>query len=316
MTRIVMAGLLGTICLLGLVGCGEDPVDVVIDAEPITAPGHYIRNFGVDGLPRNFEVYVPPSVDFSSPAPLILAFHGNPQSAANLRGMTQLDREADRTGAVVVYPNKANGADWHWGCDICSIAAQNSIDDDAYVNAVIDKMSLDMSIDPNRIYATGFSQGGLMTFRMACMLEQRFAAFAPVGALMWEWQRKNCLDNAQRPILIIIGVEDDQFHWEGEVGGIGESLPGEEVRDHFATRNGCEDVPTESMIPDVVEDGTTTTVQAYVECTGDKEVLFYRIDGGGHAWPGSPADFGPARPKSEDFSASRVIVDFFLSHTR
>ncbi len=184
------------------VGCGRgEGTGIVIDTQAITEPGHYIRNLGVDGLPRNFEMYVPTSVDFSKSSPMVLAFHSNPQSSVQMRAMSDLDASADTLGVVIVYPNKAHGADWFWGCDECSIAGLNQIDDPKYIQAVIDKVALDMNIDLDRVYATGFR--------------------------------------------------------------------------------------------------------------------FYRVEGGGHTWPGSPVDFGPGLGKrSDDFHANDEILGFFLRHSR
>jgi polyhydroxybutyrate depolymerase len=301
--------------VLAVVACGGEGTGVVIDTEEITEPGHYIRNFGVDGIPRSFEVYVPASVDLSRPSPMVLAFHGNPQSSAQMRRMSDLDAAADTLGVVIVYPNKANGADWFWGCRECSIAGLNQIDDPKYVQAVIDKMGLDMNIDVDRVYATGFSQGGLMTYRLACLHDTPFAAFATVGSLMWTWHVDRCGPAAKKPFMMVQGVDDQEFKWEGARGNIDSSLSAVAVRDFFSGRNGCDVIPSDQPLPDLEDDGTSTVREVFSGC--DAEVRFYRVEGGGHTWPGSPVIFGPALGKTaEDFRANDEILGFFLKHSR
>jgi polyhydroxybutyrate depolymerase len=173
-----------------------------------------------------------------------------------------------------------------------------------------------MSIDARRVYVTGFSQGGLMAFRIACDLPRRIAAVATVGAALLDWQRDHCAPSRAVPILMIHGTEDGEFLWDGRRGPIVSSLPVDSMVAHWARTDGCDALPAMEDLADLAADGTTVSRHTYTGCSGGAEVVLYRVEGGGHTWPGSPFDFSPVLGiTSRDIVASEVIADFLFRFT-
>lgn len=301
-----------------ILGCSEGPA-VVQHLDRITAPGMHIRYPSVDGFSRSYALYVPESVDFfGAPVPAIMVLHGFPP--VDMATVTAMSEAADRSGFIAVYPKANAGAEWAMACDRCSPNAAAGVDDIEYFRAVVAALPEILPVDPGRIYMTGFSNGGIMTYRAACVLSNEIAAFAPNGAGIWTWHRDNCSPGRDVPILMINGTDDPSFPWEGVavsaplVGG-DVQLPVLETVALWADKNGCGENPSIAELPDAFDDGTTVERWSFSGCGA--ETLFYRIDGGGHTWPGGPVEFNPVLGvKSLELAATDSIVAFFLRQGR
>lgn len=284
-----------------------------LPTEPITAAGDHRRSIELDDQTREYLVHVPATLDLSRPVPLLIAFHGVPSNALFMQRISELDAVAATEGLVVAYPEASRSGDWNHSCRDCSGAGALEYDDVAFTERIIEKMSLDMQIDRGRVYATGFSQGALMAFRVGCELAHRVAAVATVAATILEWQATHCGHARAMPIAMIHGTEDPEFPPEGRGGGLIRSLPVDETVSHWVVTNACLTLPVTEALPDVAADGTTVDRETYLGCTEGESVVFYRVNGGGHTWPGSSYEFAPiAGTTSMDLAASEVIVDFLL----
>lgn len=138
-----------------------------------------------DGLDRQYAIYVPSSYDGNGPpVPLVLGFHGGYGTGAGFQRNYAYDELAEAEGFIAVYPNGAeNYRSWNAG-QCCGRAEGLEIDDVGFVSALIDTLVGRYRIDTTRIYATGMSNGGMLTYRLACELGHRFAAVAPVACTM------------------------------------------------------------------------------------------------------------------------------------
>jgi len=287
-----------------------------LSTEPITATGDHQRSIDLDDQNRTYLVHVPSTVDLASPAPLLLAFHGSPSNGIEMRAIAQLDAVAADEGMVMVYPEASRSGDWNTSCRDCSGAGALEYDDIEFTERIIEKMSLDMSIDRSRVYVTGFSQGALMTFRIACELAHRVTAVATVAATMLEWQGAHCGPARAIPIAMIHGTDDPEFPTTGRGGGLIRSVSVDDMVLHWVATDACGTTPVVVALPDVAVDGTTVSEETYSGCAGGAEVVLYRVDGGGHTWPGSSYPLSPTLgATSEDLDASRAIVDFLLRFT-
>ena len=141
-----------------------------------------------------------------------------------MREITRFDAVAAAEGLVVVYPEAGRSGDWNQSCRDCSVAGALGYDDVGFTSVIIEKMALDMSIDARRVYVSGFSQGGLMAFRIACDLSRRVTAVATVGAVLLDWQRDHCEPQRAVPIAMFHGTEDQEFPWEGRLGSLASAL--------------------------------------------------------------------------------------------
>lgn len=284
-----------------------------LPTEPITMAGDFVRSIELDGRTRTYLIHVPATVDLGAPAPLVIVFHGSPSTGPEMREIAELDAVAAAEGLVTVYPNASPTGDWNVACRDCTSAGGLEIDDLGLTERIIEKMSLDMSIDGDRVYVTGFSQGALMTFRVACRLAHRVAAVATVGATMLEWQGANCGPTRPVPIMMIHGSDDQEFPPGGRTVGIVTSLSVDATSAHWVATNGCAATPVVDVLPDAVADGTTVTRETWSGCSGGAETVLYRVEGGGHTWPGTSFPFSPALGvTSQDLAASPTIVEFFL----
>ena len=138
------------------------------------------RTIDVQG--HKVDVHVPAGYDPSKSMPLVLAFHGYLMASAEMRSTTHLDDAADKNGFIVGFPNGKNES-WNGG-DCCGDASSQKEDDVAVAKAIVASIDADYCIDSKRTFATGFSNGGFLAYRLACEAADVFAAVAPVSAVL------------------------------------------------------------------------------------------------------------------------------------
>jgi polyhydroxybutyrate depolymerase len=224
---------------------------------------------------RSYRLFVPTGYDGRTALPLILDLHpsgGTSDGQARTSGFETL---AARENFVVASPQAENG---RWNVPV----QDGRADDVAYIKDVMDHVESLVCIDASRIYATGFSGGGRMASLLACTLNSRIAAFAPVASLRWP---APC-NGRSISVLTFHGLADPQNPYAGHVEGRNgewiESIP--DALAGWAQHNGCR--------PDVImEDpaGPLSTMR-YEGCRDATEVRLIRIDGLGHAWPKAEID--------------------------
>lgn len=298
---------LGAVLVVGtLAGC-DDPLPI----EPITEPGEYERTFEVDERTRSYVVRVPGSWDGSRALPVLVAFHGVPRGYG-LQELTDLNEHAESQGAVMVYPNAFAGyGDWDVGCRYCTSASRHGVDDLKFVRLLLEKLDGELPVDRDRVYVTGFSQGGVMAERVGCALADRVAGVSTVAALMMGHLEDGCRKAAPLPTLMIQGTDDQEFPWGGRVGDLGSSLGAEQTADVWVERNGCEPSPVTTLLPDEADDGTRVERRDYESCVGAAPLTFYVVQGGGHTWPDAPVEFSDALGRTtRDINASALILSF------
>jgi polyhydroxybutyrate depolymerase len=266
---------------------------------------------------RSYLLHLPPGP--LANLPLLLVFHGGGSQGAGMLKLTGFDQLADREGFAVVYPN---GLDQHWNDGRSSDPTQT--DDVSFINALLDKLEHEYPIDARRVFAAGISNGGFFSQYLALRLTSRFAAVASVAATLGQGIAQAAGSGDPVSVLMIHGTGDPIVAYDGgpvkgrkDYGGI--SAPVAETATYWATRNGCNAVPTVSALPDVDStDRSTVTRSDYGRCKAGTGVVLYAVQGGGHTWPGGP-QYAPAfliGRTNRDFSASNVIWDFFKAHPK
>lgn len=301
------------VLLLVACGGGDDPTDPDLPAGPIETAGFHTRSIHPGLHERSYRVYVPTGLLGGDPAPALLVLHGNPP--VDMEVVTEMSALAEEHGFYAVYPESAFGAEWMHSCP-CTPNANRGVDDDRYFEALLDDLDEALPFDSDRAFVSGFSNGGMMTYGLACRMGDRFAGFGAVGSGMWRWLVDRCPAAGSTPIVMMQGTDDPSFPWEGleietALGARLTQVPIEEHVAFWAERNGCSAEPSVEALPDQADDGTTVDILTWVDC--DDPTVFYRIEGGGHTWPGMPVDFGPGLGrKSLEIEASEVLVEFFL----
>jgi len=190
-----------------------------------------------------------------------------------------------------------------------------------FILAMIEDISRKITLDRSRIYVTGLSNGGAMTYRLGCQASEAFAAIAPVIATMPEFIYNNYKPQGPISFLSINGRDDPFIRLKG--GYVKDPESGEKVAtcslkksvSIFVTVNGCSDAYSSQTLPVVFQDGTSVEKFTYNNCQSDTEVVSYIVDGMGHAWPlGSDSASGSRKSSTKNLDATKEIVEFFLRH--
>jgi len=176
----------------------------------------------------------------------------------------------------LVSPQAINGV---W--TVTGFPISNGADDFGFIAALLEDLSNAYNVDPDRIYATGMSQGGFLAFDLACSFGETFAAIAPVAAAMTPPMAQTCAPGRPIPVLQTHGTADAQIGYENAQTAI----------QWWVTFNGAMPTPEVTELPDTFPDNGTT-VERYVYANPETgiDVEHLRIDGGGHVWPGSDGD--------------------------
>ncbi len=277
---------------------------VLVHVFPLRAQAQQIE---VNGVLREYRLHVPRRL--SSPAPLLIVLHGGGGNARQIERFTGFSRLADREGFMVVYPQGIN-RQWNDGR---SFEDSGTADDVGFIAALIDHLVAAQSVDPARVYATGISNGGFMSYRLGCQLSDRIAGIAPVAATLSEDLAADCAPLRPLPVMMVNGTADPLVPYDGGVV----SLPGGRSRGQirsaevtaafWAAHNGCDSTPLQAPLPD----GSTVEISQYDGC--DAPVVLYTIRNGGHTWPGA-AQYLPVRligGTNRDMNATEAIWSFF-----
>ena len=272
----------------------------------------------VDGRARSYLLHVPAGYDEAKGMPLLLALHGRLGTGSGEEKLGHLDRLSDEYRFLAVYPD---GLDRSWADGRGGTPSDHDrVDDVKFLSALIDKIASEYKVDPARIYATGMSNGGFMSGRLACDLANRLAAVAIVGASLAE-SLATCHPAKPISVLIMQGTEDPLVPFQGgelRRGATGTVLSHDAAIQKFVQANHCTGQPAAKHIPDTAGDGTSIDVVTYSACAGNSEVQGYTVNGGGHTWPGG-TQYLPAMligKTSQNLDASEVIWEFLSSHTR
>ncbi len=273
----------------------------------------------VGGQSRTYDLHVPPAYDGKAPLPLVLALHGGGGTGKGMPGLTHLSALADRKGFIVVYPD---GIQRRWADGRgTTVADRNGIDDVGFLAALVAKLASELAVDPHRVYATGISNGGFMSQRLACELSGTIAAVAVVAATMGEALAARCEPTRPVPLLLIHGTKDPLVPWDGgqvTIGAGGRILSVAATIQKWVTLNGCAPTATVTLDPEDPTTGTRIRREVYGQCKDGAEVILFAVDGGGHTWPGGP-QYLPERfigKTNRTLDASEAIWEFFRRHPK
>ena len=289
---------------------GDDDATRNTERPATSAPPDGTRKITVDGRERTYLVHRPTTIDTDDPTSLVVVLHGGFGTGAQARQSYGWDAKADAEGFVVAYPN---GVDKAWNAGTCCGRPQrDNIDDVKFLGAAIDEIVDAEGVVPDRVYATGISNGGMMAYRLACELPGKVVAIGPVAASM----TVGCADPPPRPVgvLHIHGLDDRNVPFNGGVGTKGvakdprPSIPS--VIERWRAVDACPGPPVTTTA------GAVTTVTSS-PCAAGTEVVLITVAGAGHQWPGSaPASEAARRALDLDvpstaLDATSMLWDFF-----
>ncbi len=256
-------------------------------------------SFLFDGLSRSWIVYLPAGYTQGESLPLVLALHGLTQTGQGMMQFSGFNSVADTGNFVVVYPNGVGNA-WNVG-----FSGGSTADDVGFLSALIDTLHQRYNIDLNRVYSTGFSNGGFMSYRLACELGNQIAAIAPVSGTMTDGSYSSCTPQRPMPVLHIHGTNDIVVNYNGGFGN--KSV--DQVLAFWNNYNNCPAFPFIENLPDLVAEGSTVQRYTWAPCTESTEVMLLKVINGGHTWPGSVGVTGIGIT-NRDINASSEIWNF------
>ena len=289
-------------------------------------------------LERTYDLFVPASYQSGTSAPLVMHMHGASMNSSNQAEASQMNVVAEQNGFLVAYP-KSVGNRWN------ATQREDGADDVEFIDGLIDQISADYSVDSSRVYATGFSNGGSMAFLLGNKLPHRLAAIAPMLGMLpthdgdgWE-NPINPLASptTSRPLptLYMGATSDFLVKFNGGASPLsgtryaptlGNSRDSGFI-DAWVANNGCNAKPIITSLEDVDStDGSSVELFTYTECDTyaaaageiEAEVLFYKLNGSNHQWPGGhsppPLDHSALAGRNEDIDGSREIWNFFSRH--
>ncbi len=271
-----------------------------------------------DGRTREAVLYLPEGLPAG--APLVIVLHGGGGNWRGIRRIAGFDRLADEHGFAVAYP-QATERQWNDGREPDAYRrGEADADDVGFFDKLIDAALAETRGDPARVYVTGASNGGMMSFRLACELAERIAAAAPVIANMpARLAEEGCRPARPVPILIMNGTADEAVPYEGGYVTVfgrryGRVLSAAESAALWRDINGCAvpSGPTE-VVDDRPFDGTNVVIERATDCRRDSAVVLVTIEGGGHGWPDKPSVLGRGRATRE-IAASEVIWEFLREY--
>ncbi len=235
-----------------------------------------------DGIERDYFIHVPDQQTDTNRLPVVLSFHGYTSSAETNLNYTGLQPLAESEGFIAVYPQGtilpvSGEAHWNSGRGFTD---KSDTDDLGFVETLIDHLNASRNIDADRVYAIGMSNGGMMSYLLACQLSQRVAAIVSVTGSMTV-ESATCTASRPVPVMHIHGVEDAVVPFAGG-NGFTAITP---TIEFWAQSNGCVGDPQQTAIADITGDGYGGQRTRYLDCSQGTEVELIALDAVGHDWP-------------------------------
>lgn len=310
--------------------CASPPADRPAPEEAAADP---LYTFFWNGRERTYRLHVPENLP-AGEVPLVFVLHSAAGNGALIAARSGMNAAADARGFIAVYPDGTGVLRRHvlmWnGGHCCGYAQRNGIDDVGYIDGLLDHLLARYPVDPARVYAVGFSNGGMLVHRLAARLPERFAAVAVLSGTLGGRNHPDSPYRQPQPpatpvsVLIMHGRHDQQVPYEGGPSGRNfayrDDLPVQASVAFWRAAGNCALEPEVA----VLADGAVT--RSRWGCADGHEVILYTLEQGGHAWPGGEQVQGAGLEGAivrmlldepvMDLDATAVILDFFFSHAR
>ena len=292
------------VAALALTGCASAAAD-----QPKVDLGNQsdVHFLTVGGVERSYVAHVPEGAAAGAPEtlPVLVVLHGAGGNGAKAETATGLSGFAKADNFIVAYPNGSQAAQIEgqlaWNADGCCAAPRlDDVDDVEFLTRMLDDIAERNAVDPGRIFLAGFSNGGMMSYRLSCELGDRIAGIAVVGGA---FNVSKCDSDDPMNVLIVHGTGDLTVPYRGGPTnertaarfGQWENASVADAKRVWVARNGCSGFASKDV------EGTVTR-ESYDECDDEKKLEVVTIAGGAHVWPIAPVN---------GFDASETLITFF-----
>lgn len=281
-------------------------------ADAVFPAGESDHTLRYDGLERFFRVYRPATLPDDRPAALVFVLHGFAGSAVQQQSYSGWGATADEHGFIVVYP-QGTGFPLRWN-SAADFNRDETTDDVGFLRAVVAAVQAGACTDPARVYITGLSNGGGMSYRAACEAADVFAAW---GGVAGAYPTVPCPMTRPVPAMLFHGTADGVVPYEGDesvvFGQTNRLPPIPAFARAIAAENGCTAESTPTPVPET--DGTVTEVR-YTECDGtpSADVVFYTLVNGGHTWPNGTRELPFLGETNRLIDPNALLWAFFAAH--
>ncbi len=308
-------GFIGAIVLCGASALADPPVQISTPtpaAEAESPPTEVRRVITVDGVKRTYLAHIPASVDRSKETPVVLVLHGAGTNGPITVMFSGMNQKSDAENFIAVYPDGTGAGiflTWNAGG-----IGKSKVDDVKFLSAVIDDLALVAKIDTRRIFATGISNGAMMSYLLASELSDRIAAIAPIAGTV---TTQKPTPHRPVPVMHFHGTADKIVPAEGPGLDTPSFITFKSVDESikmWREINGCETTPKITQFPDIADDGTKVKRFDYPAKVGAGDVVYIEIEGGGHTWPGQSAIVSFIGKSTKDISANDLMWEFFVAH--
>ncbi len=285
--------IMGVVGSLLLAGCGAEQPSAQASAQapaPPPAPGDHRLTIEAGGKQRTFLLHAPPDYRGDRPVPLVVGLHFYPGSGEQLRDMIGMDAKADEHGFLVAYPDGIAGG---FNALVCC----GTEDDIAFLTALTDRLIADWRVDPDRVYATGISNGADMSFRAAVEATGVFAAIGAVSGGFGGPRVEPAGFAPAKPVSVLTVIGGQDQYYETFQAGLAK----------WRQRLKCGPVRTPAS-------GKATVQRSSARCADGSDLEVYVVTDMGHSWPG--AKDGQLAAPDAPIVATDLLWDFFAAHPR
>jgi polyhydroxybutyrate depolymerase len=283
------------------------PLGLHSPLDSITLPaGTESKTLEFSGQTRRYLIHRPKGYDSKTPLPLVLVLHGAMQRTAGIERMSGMSAKADKENFLAAYPAGTSRSGlaptWNAGA-CCGYALTHKVDDVGFLRALIDRLEHDYTVDPKRIFVTGISNGGMMSYRLACELADRIAAIAPVEGA----QDLECRPSGPASVIVFHGTADHLVPYNGgrspfQLGPVRTDTPVRSTVAFWVKQDNCSTTPKH-------EETRQLRIDTYSGCKDGAGVALYTIPGGHHMWPGT-------RLSLNHVPATDIMWSFFAAHPK
>lgn len=257
-------------------------------------------------IERYYLIYTPEAIEENSSIPLLFSLHGYGGSAIRNIEYSNYRSIADENSFIVIFPQGApytsqlTSSSSHWNSGGWTVGS--NVDDVGFIETLIDLTIGKYNIDQNRVYSTGMSNGGFMSYHLACNLGSRIAAIASVTGSMTIQTYDDCSPSHPTPVLQIHGAQDKTVPFDGNSSLGMKSIP--DAMSYWASYNSC-DIQPVIAISDFFNEGYSIQYDYYENCLNNVSVELVLHSSMGHTWP---------TLDSHSISASENIWEFLSKY--